>query len=85
MSPQPDQVEDRSPEELGDLHATRPLETAAGRRAISETVRQTFSKMGPVRATRALLTLNQMGGIDCPSCAWPDPEEDRGFVGKCWQ
>ncbi len=76
-------TKDRSPEELGDLHATRPLETAAGRRAISETVTQTFSKMGPVRATRALLTLNQKGGIDCPSCAWPDPEEGRTIAEFC--
>ena len=83
MAQQHDQVEDRSPEKLGDLHATRPLETAAGRRAISETVSHTFSKMGAVKATRALLTLNQKGGIDCPSCAWPDPEEDRTIAEFC--
>jgi molybdopterin-dependent oxidoreductase alpha subunit len=78
-----DHIEDRSPEELGDLHSSRPLETAAGRRAISETLTQTFGKMGPVRATRALLTLNQMGGVDCPSCAWPDPEEHRTIAEFC--
>ena len=83
MSRQAEHVEDRSPEELSDLHASRPLETAAGRRAIGETITHTFSKMGPVRATRALLTLNQKGGIDCPSCAWPDPENDRTIAEFC--
>src|SRR5436190_2312606 len=82
--PQKDEhIEDRSPEKLSDLHASRPLETAAGRRAIGETITHTFSKMGPVRAMRSLLTLNQKGGIDCPSCAWPDPEDDRTIVEFC--
>ncbi len=83
MPPKDEHPEDRSPEELGDLHASRPLETAAGRRAIGETISHTFSKMGPIRATRTLLTLNQKGGIDCPSCAWPDPEEDRTIAEFC--
>ena len=83
MPQPPEHVEDRSPEELGDLRASRPLETGAGRRAISETIIHTFSKMGPVRATRSLLTLNQNGGIDCPSCAWPDPEEKRTIAEFC--
>jgi molybdopterin-dependent oxidoreductase alpha subunit len=29
--------------------------------------------MGPARAARALLKVNQDGGFDCPSCAWADP------------
>jgi molybdopterin-dependent oxidoreductase alpha subunit len=83
MAQPPEHIDDRSPEQLGDLHATRPLETAAGRRSIGETITQTFSKMGPVRATRSLLALNQKGGIDCPSCAWPDPEDDRTIAEFC--
>lgn len=30
--------------------------------------------MGLVRGTRGLMNLNQKGGIDCQSCAWPDPD-----------
>ena len=26
------------------------------------------------RGTRGLMHLNQKGGVDCQSCAWPDPE-----------
>src|SRR5215213_770649 len=58
-----------------DLHVTQPRETAAGAGAIKETLTNAFGKMGPIRGTRALLKLNQEGGIDCQSCAWPDPEK----------
>src|SRR5262249_35363324 len=42
--------------------------------AITETLVHGYGKMGIARGTRALLKLNQKGGIDCQSCAWPDPD-----------
>jgi molybdopterin-dependent oxidoreductase alpha subunit len=74
---------DRSPENLSDLHVSKPLKIAAGRRAITETMTHSFGKMGVVRGTRALLKLNQKGGIDCQSCAWPDPDERRTIAEFC--
>jgi molybdopterin-dependent oxidoreductase alpha subunit len=71
---EPLQISDRSPEDLGDLRVTEPEHIAAGKTAITETMRSTLGKMGIIRGTRALLTLNQKGGVDCQSCAWPDPE-----------
>ena len=53
---------------------TPPPKTAAGRHAIEEALKQVFSKAGVVRGSRGLLHLNQKGGVDCQSCAWPDPE-----------
>ncbi|RYD60149.1 MAG: FdhF/YdeP family oxidoreductase, partial [Verrucomicrobiaceae bacterium] len=38
---------------------------------------------GVVRGTKALLDLNQAGGFDCPSCAWPDPDRDRSHAEFC--
>jgi len=73
-SPEQASGQDRSPEKLSDLHVSKPLKIAAGRRAITETFKQGLGKMGVVRGTRALLKLNQIGGIDCQSCAWPDPD-----------
>ncbi|MDB5060199.1 MAG: hypothetical protein JWP67_42, partial [Mucilaginibacter sp.] len=26
--------------------------------------------------------MNQKGGFDCSSCAWPDPDDDRSPVGE---
>jgi molybdopterin-dependent oxidoreductase alpha subunit len=60
--------------DLTGLRVTEPPDTSAGRRAIESALKQVFGKAGVVRGTRGLLHLNQKGGIDCQSCAWPDPE-----------
>jgi oxidoreductase alpha (molybdopterin) subunit len=57
-----------------ELKVTPPPKTAAGRHAIEDALKQVFSKAGVVRGSRGLLHLNQKGGVDCQSCAWPDPE-----------
>lgn len=64
-------------------HVSEPLRAAAGLKSIKETATNAYVKMGPVRATRGLLALNQKGGIDCQSCAWPDPDEKRTFAEFC--
>jgi len=33
-------------------------------------------------AWRTMFKLNQKGGIDCPGCAWPDPDDDRSKLGE---
>ncbi|HEY0047680.1 MAG TPA: FdhF/YdeP family oxidoreductase, partial [Pyrinomonadaceae bacterium] len=70
-------------EELGDLEVGELKNTAAGINAITDTLKNTLGKMGVVRGTRALLKLNQKGGIDCQSCAWADPEEHRTYAEFC--
>ncbi len=75
--------QDRSPEKLGNLTVTEPLTVAAGFKAIKETTTNAYVKMGPFHATRGLLNLNQKGGIDCQSCAWPDPDGKRTIAEFC--
>ena len=65
------------------LEVTDPAETAAGLGAVVGTVRDVFGKMGLVRGTRGMLKINQAGGFDCPSCAWPDPEGRRTITEFC--
>ncbi len=65
------------------LKVSKPATTAAGLKAIGDTMTNAFGKMGVVRGTRGLLNLNQKGGIDCQSCAWPDPDEHRTFAEFC--
>src|SRR4029079_13584922 len=62
---------------------TKPATTAAGLKSIDSSMRQAFGKMGIVRATRGLLKLNQKGGVDCQSCAWPDPDGKRTVAEFC--
>ena len=65
------------------LRVSTPDETAAGLEAVTNATRVVVGKMGVVRGTRAMLKINQAGGIDCPSCAWPDPESHRTFAEFC--
>jgi len=57
--------------------------SAAGIRSVWETTRRGFKSMGPLRTLRTLSALNQKDGFDCPSCAWPDPDEKRKMAEFC--
>src|SRR5215813_8570418 len=39
--------------------------------------------MGLVRGVRTLLKVNQLGGVDCPGCAWPEPDVERSHFEFC--
>ena len=56
---------------------------AAGLKAVKTATKHVVEEMGVVRGTRALLKINQAGGIDCQSCAWPDPESHRAWAEFC--
>ncbi len=62
------------PAVLDKLHRKAPMKTAAGLEAVKVALQYAVDEMGPVDATKMLVKLNQVGGIDCQSCAWPDPK-----------
>ena len=51
-----------------------PESVAVGRVAVRLSLQRAISQMGVARGARALTSLNQVDGFDCPSCAWPDPQ-----------
>ncbi|WP_028658737.1 FdhF/YdeP family oxidoreductase [Nocardioides insulae] len=55
------------------LEVTPQEHTAVGVPGIAHAMDYALREMGPARSARTLLALNQDGGFDCPSCAWPDP------------
>ncbi|MEA2711237.1 MAG: hypothetical protein QOF78_3838 [Phycisphaerales bacterium] len=59
-----------------------PRTSAAGFPAVAQTLKFAF-KEGPLRNLRMLTVVNQKGGFDCPSCAWPDPDGDRHIAEFC--
>ena len=57
--------------------------SAGGAKAALVAAKFAWDEMGVVRGTRTLLQLNQKGGIDCPGCAWPEPDGERSHFEFC--
>jgi len=55
---------------------------AAGLEAVVIAGKQVISEAGLLRGLTALNKLNKKDGFDCPSCAWPDPDDDRSELGE---
>ena len=75
-SPQP-------PVEADAVKLSEPARVAAGFTSLIKSAEVTLQEPGLFRGLNALRQLNQFDGIDCPGCAWPDPDEDRAFNEYC--
>ncbi|HEX8097989.1 MAG TPA: FdhF/YdeP family oxidoreductase, partial [Pyrinomonadaceae bacterium] len=51
--------------------------------AVVSTAKYTLKEMGALRGARTLLQINQKNGIDCPGCAWPEPDGERAHAEFC--
>jgi molybdopterin-dependent oxidoreductase alpha subunit len=61
---------------------TETPKKAVGIPGILASVKHVFGAMPIARGFGVLKNLNQKGGIDCPSCAWPDPDGKRSALGE---
>ena len=61
----------------------KKAKSAGGVPAIIATVNALSEEMGLVRGARMLLKVNQVGGVDCPGCAWPEPDQKRSHFEFC--
>ncbi|HEX8069052.1 MAG TPA: FdhF/YdeP family oxidoreductase [Pyrinomonadaceae bacterium] len=71
------------PAEFAGLRQTEPSAAAGGVPSIVATMKYAFGAMGVGRSLRTLARLNQTDGFDCPGCAWPEPDRERGHVEFC--
>ncbi|MFC5411061.1 FdhF/YdeP family oxidoreductase [Larkinella bovis] len=71
-----------APDALLGLKITKPKETAAGLTAVTVALQHVFRTTDLARGWKALIELNQKDGYDCPSCAWPDPDDHRSRVAE---
>ena len=62
---------------------TKTPKAAGGVPAIITAVKTISAEMGLVRGVRTLLKVNQVGGVDCPGCAWPEPDRERSHFEFC--
>ncbi|GAA0562705.1 FdhF/YdeP family oxidoreductase [Chitinophaga japonensis] len=73
-----------NPERFTGLKLSKPKTVAAGLPAVLVSARHILAEAGALRGMKALLQLNQQNGFDCPSCAWPDPDDERSsFAEYC--
>ena len=72
-----------TPEEPHAPHVGAPADAAAGIPGVYRALKHLFTQVSPVTATRAMVRLNQKGGIDCMSCAWPESDGDRHVAEFC--
>jgi molybdopterin-dependent oxidoreductase alpha subunit len=56
------------------IQVGQPQRSAAGVSGITHGLGAGLAQMGVRRAALTLLKVNQVGGFDCPGCAWPEPD-----------
>src|ERR1700755_718816 len=71
-----------NPDDLTGLHTGDIKKTAVGLPAIVYSFRPALGEAGLGRGLKALARVNQKGGYDCPSCAWPDPDDERSGIAE---
>ena len=71
------------PIEADGVRIATPPRVAAGLQSVLKAAEVTLKEPGLVRRIAALSRLNQFDGIDCPGCAWPDPDHDRSLNEYC--
>jgi len=71
-----------NPEQLTGLRTGDIKKIAAGIPAVVSGLKQVFGEAGVLRGLKALGKLNQKDGFDCPSCAWPDPDDERSGIAE---
>ena len=76
------QPQAENPFKLLDLKLTTVEKSAAGIPAVLAAFADLIEEKTLFRGTKALFKMNQVGGFDCPSCAWPDPDDERSPLGE---
>ncbi|MBD0725963.1 hypothetical protein B6A10_12300 [Flavobacterium sp. L1I52] len=78
----PKQPNPENPYKTLDLKLTKVKDWAAGIPAVQASISDLIEDKTVARGGKALFKMNQMGGFDCPSCAWPDPDDERSPLGE---
>jgi len=71
-----------NPEKLSNLKFTKAKTWAAGVPAVMASLADVMEERVSIKGIGALFVMNQKGGFDCSSCAWPDPDDDRSAIAE---
>ena len=75
-------VPSRAPDRFEKLQLRKAQQQAAGASAVVIAGKKVTKEAGLLRGGKALMQLNQLKGVDCPGCAWPDPDDERSALGE---
>src|SRR2546423_15653790 len=73
----------QTPVELKKLKQRSRVTTAAGFKAVEETIEYGLRQAGLKNTLTTAHKLNQTDGFDCQSCAWPNPDGERSIAEFC--
>src|SRR5271170_5404050 len=80
QSPPPSSVADLPDQELAEKPVFAPYNAPAGGwGALHATAKALREQSILLKGSKALLSMNQPDGFDCPGCAWPDPRHTSSF------
>lgn len=65
-----------------DFRIIAPKDKAVGIPAVTSAMHHLADEIGLVKGLKLISKMNQMGGFDCPGCAWPDPDSHRSHLGE---
>ncbi len=83
MPPATLEISAQPPEKLTGIQIDKTKTAAAGVPAVTNSLKHVYGNSGLLRGTAAMLKINQWKGFDCPSCAWPDPDDHRSAFEFC--
>ncbi len=69
-------------EKLTGIKLGKAQEVAGGLKAVGIALKHVNNEMPIAKGLKVLNKLNQKKGIDCPGCAWPDPDDERSSLGE---
>lgn len=79
----PDSILAQPPAGHTGIKVKKPKTYAAGVEAVTSSFKHVFGLAGLKRGAEGMVKLNQTDGFDCPSCAWPDPDDHRAPTEFC--
>ncbi len=82
-SPSRRNVQIEPPDTHTGIRLGKPKDQAAGLPAVLSSFKHVFGLAGLKKGATGMAKLNQTDGFDCPSCAWPDPDDERAATEFC--
>ncbi len=59
------------------IEVSHPKHYAVGLPGVVHSMEPALRQLGPRRTLELMTSINQQGGFDCMSCAWPDPDDRK--------